>query len=330
MRQRGFSLVELMVALTLGSFLIVGAVTVYVRSRNTYSVNETVARLQENARYAMSTIEPDIRLANYWGLMNDPELITGTATNVPLGSGATTNDCGADFDIDLRTPIDGINNDYDLLCTQATVSNPAPGFNRTPDTVVVRHAAETTTVAEAGRLQLYTTRQGAGSQLFNDATAPGAPAALVDAPPNGPQAEVRDLVVRAYYVSSGSSRAQTPSLRRKSLVGGATGPAFMDEEIMPGVEDMQIQFGVDTDPVDGNDRGIVDRYVNADDAIITPDADILSVRVWLRLRADRPEIGLPVDAGFTYADQVVGPFNDGFRRIVVSRTIYLRNARPSS
>ena len=47
-RQRGFSLVELMVALTIGSFLIIGAVTVYVQSRNSYTVNETVARLQEN------------------------------------------------------------------------------------------------------------------------------------------------------------------------------------------------------------------------------------------------------------------------------------------
>ena len=47
---RGLSLIELMVALTIGSLLIIGAVSVYVQSRTTYRINETVARMQENAR----------------------------------------------------------------------------------------------------------------------------------------------------------------------------------------------------------------------------------------------------------------------------------------
>jgi type IV pilus assembly protein PilW len=125
-----------------------------------------------------------------------------------------------------------------------------------------------------------------------------------------------------------------PSLRRKTL---GVGPAISDEEVLPGVEDLQIQFGVDTDPVGGADRGVVDRYVNPDDPILdesdaafNADAEILSVRIWLRLRAERRESGLPEDNGFSYGDRVVGPFNDDFRRIVVSRTIYLRNARPAS
>jgi type IV pilus assembly protein PilW len=125
-----------------------------------------------------------------------------------------------------------------------------------------------------------------------------------------------------------------PSLRRKTL---GLGPAISDEEVLPGVEDLQIQFGVDTDPVGGDDRGIVDRYVNPDDPILdesdaafNEDAEILAVRIWLRLRAERREPGLPADNGFSYGDRVTGPFNDGFRRIVLSRTIYLRNARPPS
>jgi prepilin-type N-terminal cleavage/methylation domain-containing protein len=77
--QRGLSMIELMVALTIGSFLIAGTVFVYVQSRNSYGVNETVARLQETGRFALSIIEPDVRMSSYWGLMNDPELITGRA-----------------------------------------------------------------------------------------------------------------------------------------------------------------------------------------------------------------------------------------------------------
>ena len=47
---RGFSLIELMVALVIGLFLIAGAVMVYSQSRKVYRTIETVARLQETAR----------------------------------------------------------------------------------------------------------------------------------------------------------------------------------------------------------------------------------------------------------------------------------------
>jgi type IV pilus assembly protein PilW len=148
-------------------------------------------------------------------------------------------------------------------------------------------------------------------------------------------------VVNGYYVSQNSSLDTPgnpfPSLRRKFLQNGGGGATIADEEILPGVEDMQIQFGVDTDLEETAGRGVVDRYVNPDDAILddtdpafNPDAQILSVRVWLRLRAERRESGLPDDPGYVYADQAVGPFTDGFRRIVVTKTIYLRNARPAS
>ncbi len=43
--QQGLSLIELLVALAIGSVLIVGAVYVFSRGRATYSVNESVARL---------------------------------------------------------------------------------------------------------------------------------------------------------------------------------------------------------------------------------------------------------------------------------------------
>jgi len=50
---RGLSLVELMVALAIGSLLIAGAVYVYSQSRNTQRVSEAVARLQEKGRYVL-------------------------------------------------------------------------------------------------------------------------------------------------------------------------------------------------------------------------------------------------------------------------------------
>lgn len=136
---RGLSLIELMVALTIGSLLIIGAVTVYVQSRNTYAVNETMARLQENARYALSMIEPDVRQANYWGLTNDPQFITGTVGNSPIAVPGGADGCGAQFPIDLQRPIAGDNGGYTLACEPGP-----PTGSRLPqpdaDTLVVRRA----------------------------------------------------------------------------------------------------------------------------------------------------------------------------------------------
>ena len=60
------------------------------------------------------------------------------------------------------------------------------------------------------------------------------------------------------------------------------------------------------------------------------NAEILAVRIWLRIRAERTENGFTDTASYQYPDRNVGPFNDGFRRIVVSKTIYVRKARPAA
>ena len=73
--------------------------------------------------------------------------------------------------------------------------------------------------------------------------------------------------------------------------------------------------------------------MNPNDALIFPynpnsTVEILAVRIWFRIRAERTENGFTDTANYVYADQNVGPFNDSFRRVLVSKTIYLRNARP--
>ena len=72
-----------MVAMLIGLFLILGAVTVFSQSRSTYRTSESVARLQETARLAMDVVETDIRMANYWGMNNRAEYIVNRA---PSGS----------------------------------------------------------------------------------------------------------------------------------------------------------------------------------------------------------------------------------------------------
>ncbi len=66
-QQSGMTLVELMVALAIGSFLIIGTVQVYNQSRQAFVINESIARVQETAQFAMDTVEADLIFTRLMG-----------------------------------------------------------------------------------------------------------------------------------------------------------------------------------------------------------------------------------------------------------------------
>ena len=321
-RIAGMTLIELMVALAIGAFLMIGAVTVFMQGRSTFRVNESVSRMQENARFALDTLEPDIRMAHYWGLTTRTTKILGrAATTAAAGIGPTT--CGNNWTIDLDRAVDGTNNTYTWACAPTIGAAQANS-----DTLVVRRVSEDPQAAAANTMQLQSSRNE-DAQLFIGAAIP---AGYLPAPVS----QTHRLIVHGYYISTNSTQDAAgnpvPSLRRKRL---GVGPAIVDEELLSGVEDLQVQLGVDTDAAGAANRGSVDRYVNPGDPILNPahanfipDAEVLAVRIWLRVRAQRPENGHTDTTNYVYADQNVAAIGDRFRRMVVSKTIYLRNARP--
>lgn len=60
--KRGFSLVELLVAMTLGLFLMGGVVALVSRATRTSTSSQSLQRLQESGRYAMSRVVADLRM----------------------------------------------------------------------------------------------------------------------------------------------------------------------------------------------------------------------------------------------------------------------------
>jgi type IV pilus assembly protein PilW len=311
-------MVELMVALAIGSFLIVGAVQVYNQSRHAFVINESIAEVQETAQFAMDTIEADLRMVNNWGLNSIGIGVEGSSLpgdDNPRGLPAP-GDCGASWALKLGRPLEGDNNSYGLPCV------PAGGVASQPnsDTVTLRRATIATTALQDGRLQIQSSRTQA--ELFADGDIP--PAFDVD------NSETHDLLVNTYYVAADSELIPgVPTLRRKSLVVDAGAPAIEDQEVAPGVEYMQLQFGVDVDA-----DNAVDRYVNPGDEILTPgevgyipEARVMTARIWLIVRSLSPEGGLTDSRVYQPGDVNLGTPNDGYRRLQVSKTILLRNAR---
>lgn len=83
-RQRGFSLVELMVAVTLG-FIVVGAVGyLFLGSRQSFRTTDNLSRMQENARFALESITRDVRMAGYVGCGSLQSMAVNTIANPPV------------------------------------------------------------------------------------------------------------------------------------------------------------------------------------------------------------------------------------------------------
>lgn len=318
MRQDGITLIELMVALAIGSFLMIGAVQIYTQSRQAFVVNESIARVQETAQFAMDTIEADLRMASNWGRNSRGLSVEGRALigdPNPSGVPLPATDCAANWTLDLALPIDGSNNAYTLACAATG------GSQANSDVITIRRASVNAVPLEAGRLQIQTTRiQG---QIFADGAIPAGYTPVNSATHN--------LIVTSYYVSPSSTLINgVPTLRRHRLIGGgAGGPRIVDEEVAPGVENLQLQLGVDVDQ-----DNTVDRYVNPGDPIYNPNAvgyipgaRVITARVWLIVRSVGIEAGIRDSNDYKPGDVGLGVQNDSFRRMQVSKTILLRNAR---
>ncbi len=96
-RMRGVSLIEMMIALAIGAFLILGLARVFSASRTAYQLSEGVSRVQENGRFAIDFIQRDLRMVGHMGCVNDQSHLQnagalqnhvpagGSGVNFPLG-----------------------------------------------------------------------------------------------------------------------------------------------------------------------------------------------------------------------------------------------------
>lgn len=86
--QQGMTLIEIMIALLIGAFLLGGVLQIFINSKQTYRMQEGLSRMQENGRFAMEFLSRDIRMAGFWGCHSAPSPdidIAGTNNNAANG-----------------------------------------------------------------------------------------------------------------------------------------------------------------------------------------------------------------------------------------------------
>jgi type IV pilus assembly protein PilW len=106
--QSGFGLVEVMVAMVLGLLVVLGITQIFISSKQTYETQDASARLQEDARYVLSRITQELRMAGMFGCLS---LGSGSVSGVP-----------AEFD----EPIAWGSNTLSIITADATTGSSTP------------------------------------------------------------------------------------------------------------------------------------------------------------------------------------------------------------
>ncbi len=328
----GFSLVELMLAMLIGLIIMGGVMQLFVSTRDTQRSSEDQLALLGDARFAIDTIAYDLRHAGVWGRHNNGQLIachsdTTTALACPTGSemGTATGDC-VDYEyINFNAPVFGTDNSNPYAGTCANQS-----YQAGTDVLSVRYAdTNWVDTADLEANVVYVRSNLKSGMVFKSAGATYPTSGSIFYKWDDATATSNHLLIsRTYYVSdyTDTSGDGLPSLRRVDLT---TGPALEGDVLLSGVENFQLEFGVDigTDGVAGSDKdGQVDSYVKAGNVSSWSDGEVLSVRIWLLMRSDRVDrdnIGKAQE--FTFAGETVTTTNDGYRRYLVSSVVKLRN-----
>lgn len=264
---RGYSLIELMVALTIG-LIILGAVsTLFVGSKKGYTTQDRLARLQENARFAMQFIIRDMRLAGYYGCVDD--ITDQNLSNTLNGASG--------FAYNASSPLEGFDSSTATWYPSGVTTTPSGKISGT-DMMMIRMADPSATISiskempnssaelevssvsgfsegdiivvsdcSSADIMQITNVQTAASKLQH---APGGADATKNPPWPGNSTQklsksygtsgskVMKFISRQYYIGTGASG--NPALFRADNAGSGV-------ELVDGIERLEFLFGKDTD-----------------------------------------------------------------------------------
>ena len=402
-RISGVSLIELMVALAIGSLLVLGLVEVFSASRTAYQLSEGLSRVQENSRFAMDYIQRDFRMGGHMGCVNDqsrflPENAIGPRSSMAstflapadqlaetyAGSGGNLVPDALRFDLPVQgyeangtaagdpfslpaTPV--INNSAAAWTPQIPLALSTALNNRIAgsDILVLRQfsprGAQVTTFTPGDPTAVIQVPVAQFANLVEDQADPGlfgiadcTSAGVFSATATNPalgtitvsstganlspmagaepyvagQAFVYVAQTIVYYVGLTNPPAPAPRVPalyrlRYTMAPGAAVPTFVSEELVEGIESMQLQYGVDSF-VAGRPSGNMGTTVVAGG--VTDWRRVGAVQVGLVARSVNPAAATQRDAGVAKLSALGVTFtspNDGRFRTVYENTIAMRN-----
>lgn len=321
----GMTLVELMVGMAIGLFLLAGVFTAYVNGRAAQNATDDQVAMMDDARFALQVIADDLHQAGMWGRSNDFNTASFNAgdTNVAPLDAAVPGECAVNW-ADYNQPVTvvtgevaNVANPYLGTCASQYAADPQGDGLLLSDILEVRYTLGNAVANASLQADLIYVQSDLNHGAVFQGTAEPALSAE-SANQNFP------LVAMGYYIANWSNAPSDgiPSLHKISL---EPGPVVLDQVLLAGVENLQVQYGVDTD-----DDGAVNAYVDPGDPLANNWQAIRTVQLWLVIRSQRQDTNISTAQTVTVAGQVINFPNDGWRRYVASIVAQLRNSKNAS
>lgn len=362
----GLSLVELMVSMVIALVVLAGVIQSFVASKKSFIQESEVAYIQENARFAVDLITRDIRQAGNWGCSGSGNIgnaLSGNLNSLVKSSAVEGFEGGvsvfpadltnADTNTDALIVRYGDSNSAQTVQQHNNVATPPSLITVNPHTYAI---GEIMILSDAScdQVGMFTANGVAPNAVSHNAggnncalllsgtfecgncvsTSSCSSGNVGDTPADGnsgqysPGSMLMPFVANAYFIDESTFDSSLPALHRVFITTTGGVAQARTEELVSGVEDMQILYGVDNDAAAD---GQANRYFSADQ--ISPNDiataasgnigwdRVVSIRVQLVMRSRNTV--LPQNNTTTYLGNTPA---DRFLRQVVSTTVQLRNA----
>lgn len=336
--ERGFTLIELMIAVGLSLMILAGLVTVFVNNSNTRKEIERTTRQIENGRYGIELLSNNLTLAGFYAefdptILPDPgavpqacstvaaDIQAGLALPVQGYRSATATTLGLSCLTDLKDGTDVVvvrrtstcvagTADCDALTAdayffQASLCNPASGNEELASPSVADFYRLDTDTANLDRHRRTCTVSGC---LCSTA----------------PLAEIRRYRTHIFFVANNSVGTDgVPTLKRAELTPAKTSaPAgWTIVPLVEGIENMKLEYGIDATGADG----MPESYTPTPGSV-ADWRNVTSVKLYLLARNTEPSPGYANSKSYTLdsATTVAGS-GDAYRRHVFNTTVKLTN-----
>lgn len=355
--EAGFSLIELMIAITLGLLLVAGLAATFANSSRTRDSIERAGQQIENGRYAMQVLSNDLALAGYLAEYNPIALATPVAKPDPCATAL------ADLTGALMLQVQG----YDSPAAPATAPALTCLNDVKPNTDILVVRRVSTCVAGTANCPVAAVAPyfqaslcGSAAELESGAAADidkyrlDTDLALLDRHKKNCTtfANTRQFLTRIYFIANNDGPGDgIPTLKRAELAGkelctdnppppnlSRPAPCFVIFPVAQGIENLQLEYGINSNPKDG-----IPNDVNADPDSLAVCAgvacisgvenwrNVVSVKVNLLARNTSPSGGHNDTKKYSLgllangAANEVGPFNDPFMRHVFQSEVRINN-----
>jgi type IV pilus assembly protein PilW len=317
-KQAGFTLVEIMITMLLSLVLGIAIVTVFINNSHSFSQDDNVLRMQDDARYALQQVAFDLSMAGHYAELLSPANVVQDAS-LAIGT-----DCGPaavnNWTYLTTQPATGESlslTAVDNATGAQVVANHScfDGAEILPGTDVVsikRVAGAESAVFRNGGIYLRT--NGTVGLLYRSPMA-GAPTIPVAIPRTEWEYRPSIYYIRQFANTPGDN---IPTLCRKVLAGG--GPTMTTECIATGIENLQIEYGIDTSS-DGNPNAFVSAPT------LAQMQSVVSARIFLLARTTDIDTRYANQKTFSLSNSPDYSPADTFHRRVFSTTVAIQNIR---